>query len=218
MMRLPFHERVLPAPGINSWHPSAAWQHWGEWLQDDALRVYRYLRRVAVGEKRPAGVVEIRLELRIGHNRLRDHLVTLEELGFIKCKWGKLMPTTITVRDVPDVPENVKQQVKHLPSGVRLDVQQSDINRFVAYWCEKYEQHRHSPYPVVRGRDHKLVHDLLENYSLDELKRLCWFVLHAGVGSETIRYEAVSIPTFAAKIIEIAMEKQADEAPQARIR
>jgi hypothetical protein len=204
----PFHERVLPAPGVNGWRPNASWTHWREWLEEDALRVYRYLRRVAVGEKRPARVVTIRSELRIGHNHLADIFYSLERLKFIQCKWGKLMPFTITVRDVPDVPEAVERQVKHLPAGVKLDVSRSDINRFLGYWCEKYEQHRSEPYHVVRGRDSKLVHDLLETYGLDELKRLAWFLLHEGAGSEVIRYEEVAIPTFAAKINRIAMEKK----------
>jgi len=128
------------------------------------------------------------------------------------------MPTTITVRDVPDVPETVEKQIKHLPSGVKLDVSRSDVNRFVAYWQEKWEQLRQTPYHVVRGRDHKLVHDLLETYGLDELKRLCWYLLRSGVGSEVIRWEEVSIPTFAANINRIVTEKKQDEAPQARIR
>lgn len=118
------------------------------------------------------------------------------------------MPYTITVREVPDVPETVERQVRNLPTGTKLDVSRSDINRFLAYWCEKFEQHRHTPYHVVRGRDSKLVHDLLETYGLDELKRLCWFLLHAGVGEDVIRYEEVSIPTFALQINRIAAEKK----------
>ncbi len=214
----PLHEHVLPAPGVNGWHPAASWDHWKEWIDEDALRVYRYLRRVATGAKRPTRVVEIRTELRIGHNRLADIFYSLEQLGFVKCKWGKLMPFTITVRDVPDVPETVERQVKNLPSGVKLDVSRSDINRFLGYWSEKYEQHRHEPYHIVRGRDSKLVHDLLETFGLDALKRLAWYLLAKGVGSEVVRYEEVSVPTFAANINRIVMEKKADEQPSARTR
>ncbi len=215
-LRSPYYERVLPAPEVNGWHPNASWPHWGEWLHEDALRVYRYLRRVAVNEEQPARAVAIRTTLRIGHNRYREILLDLEHLGFIKCRWGKFMPFTITVRDVPDVPEMVERQVKNLPSGVKLDVSRSDINRFTCYWREKYEQHRSEQYHVVRGRDSKLVHDLLETFGLDELKRLCWYLLAKGVGSEVIRYEEVSIPTFAASINRIVMEKKADEQPSAR--
>jgi hypothetical protein len=194
---------------VNGWRPSASWNHWREWLRDDTLQVYRYLRRVAGGGDRPASIYEFRSRLHVGSSRLLDILHDLEHLGFIECKWrGTLMPTTITVRDVPDVPETVARQVKNLPSGVRLEVSTSDINRFLAYWCEKFEQHRHEPYHVVRGRDSKLVHDLLETYGLDELKRLAWFLLHAGVGQEVIRWEEVSIPTFALQINRIAMEKK----------
>jgi hypothetical protein len=217
-LRTPYHERILPAPEVNGWRPNASWQRWGEWLHEDALRVYRYLRRVAVNEVRPTRAIDIRRGLRIGHNRYREILLDLEHLKFIACRWGKFMPYTITVREVPDVPEMVERQVKNLPSGVKLDVSRSDINRFLAYWREKYEQHRHEPYHVVRGRDSKLVHDLLETYGLDALKRLCWYLLHAGVGSEVIRYEEVSIPTFAHQINRIAMEKKQDEQPSARIR
>lgn len=128
------------------------------------------------------------------------------------------MPTTITVRDVPDVPETVERQVKLLPSGVKLEVSRSDINRFLAYWQEKWEQLRGIPYVLVRGRDSKLVHEMLEEYDLDSLKRLVWFLLRSGVGSEVIRREEVSIPTFRANINRIAQEKKIDEQPSARIR
>ncbi len=128
------------------------------------------------------------------------------------------MPFTITVRDVPKVPEAVERQVKNLPTGVKLDVSRSDINRFLGYWGEKYEQHRREPYHVVRGRDSKLVHDLLETFGLDTLKRLAWYLLAKGVGSEVVRYEEVSIPTFAANINRIVMEKKVDEQPSARTR
>ena len=210
-LRSPYHERILPATGVNGWHPSAAWDHWGEWLQDDARRAYRYLRRAASGEKRPATVYALRHDLLLGHDHLRDILRDLERLGFIKCKWGKLMPVTITVRDVPDVPESVEKQVKHLPSGVKLDVSRSDINRFLAYWCEKYEQHRKTPYHVVRGRDSKITHDLLETFGLDELKRLCYYLLHSGVGADILPMDEVRIPTFAANINQIAAMKKRDE-------
>ncbi len=205
----PFGDRLQAALGVNGWKPPASWYHWKEWLRDDALEVYRYLRRIVSDQiPRPSTILEFRRAAHVGHDHLRDILRDLEQLKFIKCEWGKLMPTTITVREVPDVPETVERQVKHLPSGIRLDVSQSDINRFLAYWCEKFEQHRHEPYHVVRGRDSKLVHDLLETYGLDELKRLAWFLLHAGVGADVIPWEDVAIPTFALQINRIAMEKK----------
>lgn len=215
-LRSPYHERILPASGVNGWHPSAAWDHWGEWLQDDARRVYRYLRRAASGERRPFTVDALRRELHLGHDRLRDSLHDLERLGFIKCKWGKLMPVTITVRDVPDVPETVEKQIKHLSTGVKLEVSQSDVNRFLAYWCEKYEQHRKTPYHIVRGRDSKLVHDLLETFGLDELKRLAWYLLRFGVAAEVLPRDMVSIPTFAANINQIATARKQAVADEMR--
>ena len=212
-----FGNRIKPAPGVNGWKRSAAWSHWTEWLHDDALDVYRSLRQILAGSiARPESVYEFRRSLHKGTNRLRDIFLDLEQLGFIECRWGKFMPFTITVRDVPEVPETVERQVKHLPSGVKLDVSRSDINRFLGYWGEKYEQHRSEPYHVVRGRDSKLVHDLLETFGLDALKRLCWYLLAKGVGSEVIRYDEVSIPTFAANINRIVMEKKTDEQPSAR--
>jgi len=208
----------MPAPEVNGWRPAASWDHWHAWLQDDALRVYRYLRRVAVGERRPPAIDTLRRDLHLGHDRMRNILLDLERLGFIKCKWGKLMPTTITVREVPDVPESVEKQIKHLPSGVRMEVTRSDIQRFLGYWCEKFEQHRKTPYHVVRGRDSKLVSDLLATYGLDELKRLAWYLLAHGVGADILSMDAVSIPTFSSCINQIAASKRREDMPQPRVR
>ena len=116
------------------------------------------------------------LESGLNGDRRADALVKLgclEALGAITYEGGGVMPTRITVRDLPpDVP---KARAVAEVVGERFKPAENEVEAFFRHWSDLHLRVTKLPFDVVRGRDTGVVRGLLKSFSLEDLKDIVTF-------------------------------------------
>lgn len=218
-------DRILSAPKLSSpWDKRQG--HWQAWrnceaiIDEETAKTYRMLRQATDGTKFYDGMNDLKRAVGVSYQTLLDCLDDLHADGFIVLEKRKLTGTilTITLQEPPPLPDDVDAtraaRARYQPPQASMH----DVERFRKYWCAIYKERRKRDYYFVDGQDSKTVRKLLTSLGLPRLKNLAWYLLRHGVGADVLRYDRVTIGTFALYINEIANEQAKDEQPGARVR
>jgi len=116
------------------------------------------------------------LESGLNGDRRADALVKLgclEALGAITYEGEGVMPTRITVRDLPQ--EVPKAYATAEVVGEKYKPAENKVEAFFRHWSDLHLRFTKLPFDVVHRRDDGVVRGLLKQFSLEDLKGVVTF-------------------------------------------